>query len=201
MDRSRCSSSARCRVVDARWLAVALLIGVTSPAAAQSAPGLPEADRGRLAKAIALAEAPAAGQAASRLARALRASLDGAPSDQARGYEDLVKARSALRQSLTPADYRYLEFQLWQEGVARYIELAVARAAAAAHPEYARVAQALRDSLMDRLETLRLEDQRRLAFYTLGAAIALVLDERRPDWKRIYAERRFSQADLLPDPR
>jgi hypothetical protein len=73
-----------------------------------------------------------------------------------------------VRTRLAPSDYRYLEFQLWQEGVARSIEYAAARAAA-----------------------------RRIAFYLLGAAIALLLDNTRSGWKRTYTEQPFTLAARL----
>ena len=44
-----------------------------------------------------------------------------------------AEARAALQAALSADDYRYLSFQLWQEGVARYVEY---RAAAIAAREY-----------------------------------------------------------------
>ena len=50
--------------------------------------------------------------------------------------ETVARQREALRRILSPDDDRYLEFQLWQEGVPRYVEIAVAEAAArAGEPE------------------------------------------------------------------
>jgi glucose-6-phosphate-specific signal transduction histidine kinase len=46
-------------------------------------------------------------------------------------------------------------------------------------------------------EQLGLSRQRRVAFYPLGAAIALLLEETRSDWKRVYADRPFALAALL----
>jgi hypothetical protein len=37
-----------------------------------------------------------------------------------------LKARRAFEQMLSPDDYKYFSFQLWQEGVARYAELRIA---------------------------------------------------------------------------
>lgn len=51
------------------------------------------------------------------------------PGDPAR-FADFLAARDRLRATLSPDDYRYLAFQLWQEGVARYTEYALARLAA-----------------------------------------------------------------------
>src|SRR6185503_3887563 len=68
-------------------------------------------------------------RAVRRLAGALGQALD-APTSGA--VQAVVDARDMLRRRLSPADYRYFEFQLWQEGVARFIEYAVARAGAEA---------------------------------------------------------------------
>jgi hypothetical protein len=47
------------------------------------------------------------------------------------------------------------------------------------------------------LEQLDLAERRRVAFYPLGAAWALLLDQTRPDWKRIYARQPFTLPDLI----
>jgi hypothetical protein len=69
-------------------------------------------------------------QAMRRLATALAQALDAPAGAKAKALKAAVGARETLRSSLTAADYRYFEFQLWQEGVARFVEYAAARAAA-----------------------------------------------------------------------
>jgi hypothetical protein len=144
-----------------------------------------------------------------RLAGALGRALAAEPSQRIKALDDVIAARELLRHSLKAADYRYLEFQLWQEGVARFIEYAAARAAAgssqpstefrrlADYQPYSRLADSARQSLPRVLELLDLRNQRRVAFYPLGAAIALLLEETRPDWKQAYAARPFQLATLL----
>jgi hypothetical protein len=148
-------------------------------------------------------------QAVRRLAAALGQALDAPPGAQAKALKTAVGAREMLRGRLTAADYRYFEFQLWQEGVARFIEYAAARAAAesgepsaafrslADYEPYGAAATAARRSVRRELEQLALGRQRRVAFYPLGAAMALLLEETRPDWKRAYADRPFELAALL----
>ena len=145
-------------------------------------------------------------QAVRRLASALGQALD-APT--AGALQAVVDARDRLRSRLSPADYRYFEFQLWQEGVARFIEYAVARAGAESgqsasafrslpdYQAYSRAAEGARRSLRRELDQLALGRQRRVAFYPLGAAMALLLEETRPGWKRAYAARPFALAALL----
>jgi hypothetical protein len=148
-------------------------------------------------------------QAVRRLATALGQALDAPPSAKAQALRAAVGARETLRGCLTAADYRYFEFQLWQEGGARFIEYAAARAGAESggplaafrslpdYEPYSGAATGARRSLRRELEQLALGRQRRVAFYPLGAAMALLLEETRSDWKRAYADRPFALAALL----
>ena len=106
-------------------------------------------------------------------------------------------ARAALRAALTADDDRYLDFQMWQEGVARYTELLAARFAARRFtpsgsfrtlPDFTPFGAAA-----SRIEAgihagLRapLNERRRAAFYPLGAAYALALDEFNEGWRASY---------------
>jgi hypothetical protein len=147
-------------------------------------------------------------RAVRNLATALVQALEARPDSRARALEAVSDGRTALRKLLTAADYRYLEFQLWQEGVARFIEYAAGRAAAETKPSagfqslpdyqpYSQVSgRALRD-LRKELEQLDLAERRRVAFYPIGAAWALLLDQTRPDWKQVYARQPFMLPDLV----
>jgi hypothetical protein len=144
-----------------------------------------------------------------RLAIALVRALDARPGARVNALGRVIRAREELDSVLTAADYRYFEFQLWQEGVARFMEYAAARAAAEDsvpsaefrslpdYQAYRRVADSARRSLRRELKQLNLGRQRRVAFYPVGAATALLLEETRADWKRAYAERPFALATLL----
>ena len=144
------------------------------------------------------------------LARALIRTLDARPKGQAALVRDVSAARDALRTRLAARDYRYFEFQLWQEGVARYIEYAMARAAGKAEqpsPEfrslpdfepYDRSAKRGQESLRRELERLDLARDRRVSFYPIGAAVALLLDEMAPGWKQAYTRQPFALLSLLP---
>ncbi len=108
------------------------------------------------------------------------------------------RAMSALHGELTPAEQRYLQFQLWQEGVPRYIELKVADAAAASGAQpasaflalpdvvpYSTVAASLHEGLRNEL-SLPFRELDRVNFYAMGAALALLLDKASPGWKQGY---------------
>jgi len=142
------------------------------------------------------------------LALTLRAALD---FENDSGLEPVLQAREALRVQLSSADYRYLEFQLWQEGVARYVELLAGKLASHEKPlreftalpdyqKYSAAAADLRGSLLQELEETNLQRNRRVSFYPIGAAIAVLLDRTRPGWKQTYSRRPFALTTLLEKP-
>lgn len=134
------------------------------------------------------------------LARALGAARGPEAEEHIRDY---LAARVRLREALDEADYRYLSFQLWQEGVARYTEYRVAEAGAEQHEPlasfralddfvpYTAVADSLRLSLARELADFDLASEQRVALYPIGAAEALLLDTVRPGWKRHYLSEKF----------
>jgi hypothetical protein len=122
----------------------------------------------------------------------------------------LRTAARGLTQALPPDDQRYLDFQLWQEGVARYTELAVARLAAAhdgdAAPafrnlpdvvSYGTEAERIERAIRSDLLTPALGTQGRVTFYSLGAATALALDVLNPGWRSRYLASDFRLLTLL----
>jgi len=105
---------------------------------------------------------------------------------------------------LNDADRRYLEFQLWQEGVARYTELALAEfASSGTHTslgldhDFAALASNLRNRILQTLNEGKLSQHKRVYFYSLGAAEALVLDEIDHNWRDNYFENGFSMAGFF----
>ena len=132
--------------------------------------------------------------------------VKGLATSLARGdsMEIVARQRQALRRILSPDDDRYLEFQLWQEGVPRYVEIAAADAAARAgeasdafrrladYVTYAELANRLRRDLDRQLAELNLARERRIAFYSLGAGIALLLERSDGSWKKRYQEHLFT---------
>jgi hypothetical protein len=105
---------------------------------------------------------------------------------------------------LSERDRRYFGFQVWQEGVARYVEL---RAAEAAGREYeaslefralpdfqsfATVAREMRAAMLADLAAPDLPERQRVSFYAFGAGLALLLDHDVPDWKHRYSSEKFA---------
>lgn len=114
-----------------------------------------------------------------------------------------LNARKDFQNLLKLDDYKYLSFQVWQEGVARYTEYQVAKSAAQGYqpnqefrnlPDWSRfqtVADNLFTQIINDLKTLNLEKYQRSAFYPFGAGEALLLDKVNPKWKSSYNSERF----------
>jgi hypothetical protein len=115
-----------------------------------------------------------------------------------------VQAREAFRRMLSPDDYRYFSFQIWQEGVARYTEYRVAESAAKRYrpskefralkdyTPFGEVADSLLNKrILSSLPTLQLDKSERLVFYPFGAAEGLLLDRANPKWHSRYFTEKF----------
>lgn len=112
------------------------------------------------------------------------------------GFEELLNM-------LEEDDAKYISFQLWQEGVARYVELKVAQRAATdyraspafrALPDFesfSDVARGLERDISEGLEGANLANDRRLAFYPVGAGMAMLLDRMGSEWRSLYLSEKF----------
>jgi len=150
-------------------------------------------------------EDPAIGHGLALLALQLASILQEKDPDEAmaKAYA-YARLRPLVLGALSEADRRYLEFQLWQEGVARYTELAMTEFAAGGTDtrlnqthDYAALAANLRMQMLRNLHDSSLSRDRRVYFYAFGAAEALVLDDLAPDWRQHYFEHPFSMAEFF----
>lgn len=126
-----------------------------------------------------------------RLAAALAAAMNAiGTDDEAAARQEYAEARAALRATVSDADWRYFEFQLWQEGVARWTEIAIA--AASGQPDLQTAAEDKRKGVINSLKAVQeegLKTWKRSAFYPVGAAEAMLLDARSDEWRaRYFAE-------------
>jgi hypothetical protein len=139
--------------------------------------------------------------ACKALAEALRARQQ---ADFATRLTSYFEARKKLQSMLKADDYKYMTFQAWQEGIARYTEYHVAELAASDY-EPSKEFQDLKDytsfqedarATVSRIEkelgSVQLDKAKRTAFYALGAAEGLVLDSAKPGWRKQYFEENFS---------
>jgi hypothetical protein len=129
--------------------------------------------------------------AVKRWAELLQAALAGPPRDRAAGAARAREAKRALDAMLAPDDRRYLDFQLWQEGVPRWIELAAARAGHHAGLIVRETLTWQEERLVQALTRIDLGMQRREVVYPLGAAVAELLEWEGSGWRRGYFERMF----------
>jgi hypothetical protein len=135
----------------------------------------------------------------SELSRLLGDALDARTrAERASKLVRYLEARRQFQQSLGADDYKYLSFQLWQEGIARYTEYRVARFAAEKyHPTkefrslkdyipFARLAEQLRAGISNELKSRQLGEAKRTVVYPFGAAEGLLLDAAQPSWRKRY---------------
>lgn len=125
------------------------------------------------------------GAAYADASRALAAALS-TPRGPAlrRATSAYLKTRAALAAAVTAPQWRYFDFQLWQEGVARWTEIAVA-ARSGNKPLAAAGAAQLRE-LKAELLAPDLARRERVSVYALGGGEALLLDRIDPDWRGCY---------------
>jgi hypothetical protein len=117
-----------------------------------------------------------------------------------------LHARKQFEQLLTADDYRYLSFQFWQEGIARYTEYRVAMLAAASYKPtksfrqlkdfttFKHDAEGTHDRIIKLLLTQQLSQSKREVVYPFGAAEGLLLDLVNPAWRSQYFMDRFDLA-------
>jgi len=135
------------------------------------------------------------------LAQALQAKTTTAFSAKLATY---LEARKAFQNLLSPDDYKYFSFQLWQEGIARYTEFQIADLAAKEYqpskdfrslkdymPFKEVTASILNQQVLGRLPTLQLTKSERNVFYPFGAAEGLLLDRANPKWQSRYFAEKF----------
>jgi hypothetical protein len=98
---------------------------------------------------------------------------------------------------LAPNDRKYLSFQLWQEGIARYTQIRAAEAAAGYQPtaeykklpdyeSFAEYAPKLRAETLAELRSIDIATAKRIIVYSFGGVEGLLLDRMRPAWKPEY---------------
>lgn len=152
-------------------------------------------------------ETPAVSQQFSLLVRLLLEAMKTSAK-----VSDYLAARDALKQMLSPDDYKYLSFQLWKEGIARYTEYRVAHWAAAKYKPtrefrslkdfttFNAAATQVYDGIVHELSTLKLEDYKRVAFYPIGAGEGLLLDRSNPKWRSRYFTEKFDNRAYFTRP-
>ncbi len=137
------------------------------------------------------------------MAHKLAAALHSPVADLETALAAYRTARQRAFARLSPREIRYGEFQLWQEGVARYSEIALAEAAierarrGQSPYDYSALAVNLRTRVLENLEHFDLTQNKRVSFYALGAGEALLLDRIRPNWRTQYFHTGLTMGPLI----
>lgn len=146
----------------------------------------------------------------SILSRLLMEAVEAHSSDRSKQLAAYLDARQKFQQMLAADDYRYLSFQFWQEGIARYTEYRIAKLAAAKfkpskefralkdYKSFAHTASSIRERISRELLTQKLAQSRREVVYPFGAAEGLLLDIVNPGWRGRYLVDKFDLSKYYP---
>jgi hypothetical protein len=139
---------------------------------------------------------------------ALRDSLLAALAEQdqaafARAADKYAAERKKFFAQLSNDDRKYLSFQLWKEGIARYTQVRAAELAAKYHPtsefralpdyqSFSDYASSARKQTLDELKKMDLATDQRVVVYSWGAGEGFLLDRLNPTWKDDYFKSLFT---------
>ena len=117
-------------------------------------------------------------------------------------YNKLKKRREKFKKSVPINDYKYLSFQWYQEGVARYTEYAFLENLKEYTP--GQDIKKLKDFIpfktylpkffkhnLDMITQLKLAEYKRETVYSVGFAETLILRKVNPDWRKDYLIQKF----------
>lgn len=99
-------------------------------------------------------------------------------------FDAYLASRSAFERGAGEKNWRYIEFQLWQEGIARWTEIRLGKI----YPEeaVAKSAATLEERTLATLRAPDLTGQRREFVYAYGAAEAMLLEACGSRWRTHY---------------
>jgi len=143
------------------------------------------------------------------MSQALDAAIKAPNSERKQRVGDYLDSQQKFRSLVSADDYRYLAFQFWKEGIARYTEYQVALLAAQKfkpskefqalkdYQSYAEVAESTRAGIFRQLSSQKLGEKKREVVYSFGAAEGLLLDQIRPGWRGQYFVEKFALDKLF----
>ena len=142
------------------------------------------------------------------MSKALNYAAQSSRRDRAKKAKAFLESRQKFQQLVSRDDYKYLAFQFWKEGIARYTEYHLAHLAASRYrpsaefralPDYrsfADVAQSTYDGIFRQLQTQKLGVSGREVVYSFGGAEGLLLDKLKPGWRKKYFVKKFDLGQL-----
>lgn len=125
--------------------------------------------------------------------------------------KNYLTMRKQFNSTLSEKDYKYLSFQLWKEGTARYTEIQIAKLASQNYQpdsdfaklkdfkSYREVNDYWEKQIIDALKSLNLAKTRREVVYPFGAAEAMLLDKANIKWKDRYFKEMFFLDNYFKD--
>jgi hypothetical protein len=113
-----------------------------------------------------------------------------------------------FKKILSIKDYEYFQFQLWQEGIARYTEYKIADmldnyepsdefSSLEDHKSFTEIANTLRENIYNELYEFKLKEKKRECFYSFGASLGFLLDRINKNWREKYFSSLFSMEQLI----
>ena len=144
----------------------------------------------------------------ARMSEVLADALTSPKRGRTKRVRDYRAAQAEFKQLVSADDYKYLAFQFWKEGIARYTEYRVAQLAAARFrpskefrelPDYrplADIARTTYEGIFSQLRNQKLGETKREVVYSFGAAEGLLLDQLKPNWRRRYFVGKFDLGKL-----
>ncbi|MFM7404223.1 MAG: hypothetical protein ACKO1N_09080 [Erythrobacter sp.] len=126
---------------------------------------------------------PAVGAAYRAAADALLLALGSTDKALPAAVRTYLVKRDAFASAAGERNWRYFEFQLWKEGVARWTEIELGRRAGS---EWSAQAQAYWLEQLASLRSGSLPELERTSVYAFGAAEAALLERIDPDWRGCY---------------
>jgi len=116
-----------------------------------------------------------------------------------------IKSKAAFKKIVTEKDSKYFEFQLWQEGLARYTEYEILSYLIKkgyepsedfkSLPDYESLSdnyQKRLERLSEEIERVSLKNNQRNCFYPMGAMEGIILNKYKPGWRKKYFNNLFN---------
>jgi hypothetical protein len=144
------------------------------------------------------------------MSKLLAEAIQASKRERAQKARNYLEARKKFQEMLAPDDYKYISFQFYREGIARYTEYHAALLAAAKYHaskefralkdyrSFADVARTTYDVMFKELLTQDLGQKKREVVYSFGAAEGLLLDLVNPRWKAKYFQNKFDLTRYYP---
>lgn len=117
-------------------------------------------------------------------------------------FANYLEQRKKFKSSLSPADYRYFSFQIWQEGIAKHTEYKFIEAMDFYNPSpeakqladfinFKELKNKFYTSELTYIANSKFEIDKRICFYAIGFTEGVLLDKQNPDWREKYVVDKF----------